>query len=222
MRGDARLGDAELREIHERTPLLWLDDAPGLRRATLVRRRAVREPRRVGPRRADSRLPRPQEQPADRPHGSGDASLAGVLGAGPPRAGARIVLKPEVFYLLLSAEGVAIPPDYAAEMLAYDPTAGELRTHYAAFSTPASAIRRSGEVRGSRAALEVRARDVPFMVEDGQPSASSPSSGWPSGRRCSTGATSARTTGPADNAQQALPRGGRGGRAGPGVVACGP
>jgi dCTP deaminase len=80
------------------------------------------------------------------------------------------VLEPEVFYLLLSAEGVSIPPSYAAEMLAYDPTAGELRTHYAGFFDPGFgyAAGRDG-FHGSRAALEVRARDVSFMVEHRQP-----------------------------------------------------
>ncbi len=86
-----------------------------------------------------------------------------------PERGGRIVLEPEVFYLLLSAEGVSIPPAYAAEMLAYDPTAGELRTHYAGFFDPGFGYARERVAHGSRAALEVRARDVSFMVEDRQP-----------------------------------------------------
>jgi dCTP deaminase len=81
----------------------------------------------------------------------------------------RIILEPEDFYLLLSAEGVAVPPGHAAEMLAYDPTAGELRTHYAGFFDPGFGYDRVSQIYGSRAALEVRARDVPFMVEHGQP-----------------------------------------------------
>jgi dCTP deaminase len=81
--------------------------------------------------------------------------------------GQRIVLEPEAFYLLLSREGVAIPPQYAAEMVAYDPTSGELRTHYAGFFDPGFGFgARSPD--GSRAALEVRAHDVPFVVEHGQ------------------------------------------------------
>lgn len=86
-----------------------------------------------------------------------------------PEAGQRIVLEPEIFYLLLSAEGVCIPPNYASEMLAYDPTAGELRTHYAGFFDPGFGYSRHGKRHGSRAALEVRARDVSFMVEHRQP-----------------------------------------------------
>lgn len=80
--------------------------------------------------------------------------------------GDRIVLDPEEFYLLLSRDSVQIPPNYAAEMTAYDPTSGELRTHYAGFFDPGFGC--GGRARGSRAALEVRAHDVPFAVEHGQ------------------------------------------------------
>ncbi len=82
--------------------------------------------------------------------------------------GDRIVLAPEHFYLLLSDEAVRIPPGFAAEMAAYDPTSGELRTHYAGFFDPGFGFDPSGALSGSRAALEVRAHDVPFMIEHGQ------------------------------------------------------
>jgi dCTP deaminase len=82
--------------------------------------------------------------------------------------GNRVVLEPEEFYLLLSYEGVRVPPGYAAEMNAYDPTSGELRTHYAGFFDPGFGHTAGGS-KGSRAALEVRAHDVPFMVEHRQP-----------------------------------------------------
>lgn len=86
-----------------------------------------------------------------------------------PETGHRIVLEPEIFYLLISAEGVCIPPGFASEMMAYDPTAGELRTHYAGFFDPGFGYSRGSSGHGSRAALEVRARDVSFMVEHRQP-----------------------------------------------------
>ncbi|HEV3450555.1 MAG TPA: 2'-deoxycytidine 5'-triphosphate deaminase [Acidimicrobiia bacterium] len=82
--------------------------------------------------------------------------------------GDRIVLAPDRFYLLLSDESVRIPPGYAAEMTAYDPTSGELRTHYAGFFDPGFGYDPEGRFLGSRAALEVRAHDVPFMIENGQ------------------------------------------------------
>jgi dCTP deaminase len=78
------------------------------------------------------------------------------------------VLAPGHFYLLLSEEAVRIPPGYAAEMAAYDPTSGELRTHYAGFFDPGFGYSAGDEFRGSRAALEVRAHDVPFMIEHRQ------------------------------------------------------
>ncbi len=82
--------------------------------------------------------------------------------------GDRLVLSPRRFYLLMSDESVCIPPALAAEMTAYDPTSGELRTHYAGFFDPGFGFDPTGSFRGSRAALEVRAHDVPFMVENGQ------------------------------------------------------
>ena len=78
------------------------------------------------------------------------------------------MLAPGRFYLLLSDERVVVPPELAAEMTAYDPTSGELRTHYAGFFDPGFGYEAAGALRGSRAALEVRAHDVPFMIEHRQ------------------------------------------------------
>lgn len=83
-------------------------------------------------------------------------------------AGDRIILEPNAFYLLLSDEAVRIPPGYAAEMAAYDPTSGELRTHYAGFFDPGFGFDPGESFFGSRAALEVRAHDVPFSIEHRQ------------------------------------------------------
>ena len=87
----------------------------------------------------------------------------------PRDGGDRIILDPERFYLLLSDESVVVPPDLAAEMTAYDPTSGELRTHYAGFFDPGFGYAADGTMLGSRAALEVRAHDVPFLIEHRQP-----------------------------------------------------
>lgn len=80
----------------------------------------------------------------------------------------RVTLDPEEFYLLRSRERVRIPPDYAAEMIAYEPASGELRTHYAGFFDPGFGYGAEGEVPGTVAVMEVRAHDVPFLIEDGQ------------------------------------------------------
>ena len=82
--------------------------------------------------------------------------------------GDRIVLSPQKFYLLMSNGAVSIPPELASEMTAYDPTNGELRTHYAGFFDPGFGFDPEGPRDGSRAALEVRAHDVPFVIEHGQ------------------------------------------------------
>ena len=83
-------------------------------------------------------------------------------------SGNRIVLEPRDFYLLMSNEAVTIPPTLAAEMTAYDPTSGELRTHYAGFFDPGFGYDDQRRFGGSTAALEVRAHDVAFMIEHGQ------------------------------------------------------
>lgn len=76
----------------------------------------------------------------------------------------RLVLDPNDFYILVTREAVKIPPDYAAEMVAYDTSVGEFRVHYAGFFDPGFGWGNSV----SRAVLEVRSHEVPFMLEDGQ------------------------------------------------------
>lgn len=80
----------------------------------------------------------------------------------------RIVLEPEEFYLLTAAESVRVPPDYAVEMTAFDPSSGELRTHYAGFFDPGFGFGDDGKMAGVQPVMEVRAHDVPFMIEHGQ------------------------------------------------------
>jgi dCTP deaminase len=79
----------------------------------------------------------------------------------------RLILDEGAFYILVSRERVRIPADYAAEMAAYDPTSGELRTHYAGFFDPGFGDV-VGDNPGTPAVLEVRAHDVPFALEHGQ------------------------------------------------------
>jgi dCTP deaminase len=166
--GPSRLTDEEIVALHRKEPLLFRGDRPlaadglatadGLFLGLDLRGDASG---RVGYRAKDFVPPL-------------DMSLVGAYA--PERywdpvlreEGDRIVLAPERFYLLLSDEAVRIPPGYAAEMTAYDPTAGELRTHYAGFFDPGFGHDPAGRSHGSRAALEVRAHDVPFMIGHGQ------------------------------------------------------
>jgi dCTP deaminase len=78
-----------------------------------------------------------------------------------------LILNPGDFYILASKESVTVPPDHAAEMRAYDILVGEFRVHYAGFFDPGFGYADSGG-KGSRAVLEVRSHEVPFVLEDGQ------------------------------------------------------
>jgi dCTP deaminase len=78
-----------------------------------------------------------------------------------------LILDPDEFYILASREAVQVPPDCAAEMVPFDPLVGEFRVHYAGFFDPGFGYAGAGG-RGSRAVLEVRSREVPFILEHGQ------------------------------------------------------
>lgn len=78
-----------------------------------------------------------------------------------------LILDPGQFYILASKEAVHVPPSYAAEMTPFDPLVGEFRVHYAGFFDPGFGHEHAGG-KGARAVLEVRSRDVPFILEDGQ------------------------------------------------------
>lgn len=85
----------------------------------------------------------------------------------PDRGLRELVLDPDEFYILVSREAVHVPPDYAAEMTPFDPLVGEFRVHYAGFFDPGFGHSGAGG-RGSRAVLEVRSHEVPFILEHGQ------------------------------------------------------
>ena len=80
-----------------------------------------------------------------------------------------LILVPDEFYILMTREALAVPPDYAAEMMPYDTRAGEFRVHYAGFFDPGFGwdlkTKRAGSSRG---VLEVRSHEVPFLLEHGQ------------------------------------------------------
>jgi dCTP deaminase len=83
------------------------------------------------------------------------------------RADETLILDPDEFYILASREAVQVPPDYAAEMVPFDPLVGEFRVHYAGFFDPGFGYAGAGG-GGARAVLEVRSREVPFILEHGQ------------------------------------------------------
>ena len=164
--GRTQLTDDEIREAHELSPILYRSGKPVTKVATsgglFVGLDLRGEDRgRVGYRAKDNA---PLLDMAANEASNPDEYWEPVY----REQGDRIILAPERFYLLLSEEAIRISPTHAAEMTAYDPTSGELRTHYAGFFDPGFGYDADEVFLGSRAALEVRAHDVPFMIEHGQ------------------------------------------------------
>jgi dCTP deaminase len=85
----------------------------------------------------------------------------------PSRPDGRLILNPGDFYILASRERVRVPPEYAAEMVPFDPSVGEFRIHYAGFFDPGFGYG-DRNITGTRAVLEVRAHETPFVIEHGQ------------------------------------------------------
>lgn len=166
--GSSGLTDDEIRQTHSRQPLLFKNGRPvpqdelvlagGLLLGLDLRGDAKRL---VGYTAASSQpvLDLSGREPID-PSGFWED-----VRADPPH---RVQLVPKKFYLLLSDSDVSVPPTLAAEMTAYDPTNGELRAHYAGFFDPGFGYSEDGLLKGSRAALEVRAQDVRFAIEEHQ------------------------------------------------------
>lgn len=78
-----------------------------------------------------------------------------------------LILDPNEFYILASREAITIPPTHAGEMIPFDPLMGEFRVHYAGFFDPGFGAQAPPK-KGSCAVLEVRSREVPFIVTHGQ------------------------------------------------------
>ena len=160
-RGHALLGAAALRDLHAREKLVDSPDADvsegiavgvdlaGLGPDKLIGYRAKRHTGLID---------------VDRRNGYDVLDFWEPMAA---RADRSLVLDPNEFYILASKEAVQVPPDYASEMVPFDPLVGEFRVHYAGFFDPGFGYAGAGG-RGSRAVLEVRSREVPFILEHGQ------------------------------------------------------
>lgn len=160
-RGEVRLTDEELSELHARETLVAAAtpsfqngvavsvDLSGFGPQRLVGYRAKRHTALVDVDAVGAHATDDYWEPL---HASSDGSL---------------ILDPGQFYILASKEAVHVPPDYAAEMVPFDPLVGEFRVHYAGFFDPGFG-HAGANGAGARAVLEVRSRDVPFILEDGQ------------------------------------------------------
>lgn len=164
--GAAALTDDELRAEHARSPLLFDDRGEPLPAARLRVDRGLTMGVSI---RRDRDITGPIGYVARRYTGVLDLSEEGAHERDQffepipePRDG-RLIVEPEEFYIFASKERIRVPRHLAAEMVAYDVGIGELRTNYAGFFDNGF-----GGERGTRAVLEVRPHDVPFLLEDGQ------------------------------------------------------
>jgi dCTP deaminase len=160
-KGVVRLSDAKLHKLHESDRLVTSSepsiqdgvavsvDLAGFGPDNLIGYRAKRHTGLVD---------------VDQPGSCRAADYWEPLYAGASRS---LILDPGQFYILASKEAVHVPPDYAAEMVPFDPLVGEFRVHYAGFFDPGFGHVAAGGA-GARAVLEVRSRDVPFILEHGQ------------------------------------------------------
>jgi dCTP deaminase len=169
LNGTTLVPDAELAQVYRGTPLLYDDDdrpipvervilneglcmgvdLSGRRSDGIIGYRAHPNPPAVDLARVDYYDPAEFWEPIKRP--GRDA----------------YILEANRFYILVSKERIRVPPDFAAEMVVYDAGAGEIRTHYAGFFDPGFGWG-DGSVLGTKVVMEVRAREVPFLVYDGQ------------------------------------------------------
>ena len=79
-----------------------------------------------------------------------------------------LVLSPGAFYILRSKEFIIIPPQTAAEMVPYEVKMGEFRVHYAGFFDPGFGFTTDKNNSLSKAVLEIRCHETPFILEDSQ------------------------------------------------------
>jgi dCTP deaminase len=159
--GSPQFTDTQLRRLHELSPLV--DGEPDIDNGLALSidlKGSADAGKRIGFR-------------AKKHTGLIDVDRVGVLDPAdywePIEANTRgdMVLDPDEFYILVSRERVAIPPDHAAEMVPFNPLVGEFRVHYAGFFDPGFGYE-SGKPPSARGVLEVRSREVPFILEHGQ------------------------------------------------------
>jgi dCTP deaminase len=159
--GSPQFTDTQLRRLHELTPLV--DGEPDIDAGLALSidlKGSADSGQRIGFR-------------AKKHTGLIDVDKVGVLDPAdywePIEANSRgdMVLDPDEFYILVSRERVAIPPDHAAEMVPFNPLVGEFRVHYAGFFDPGFGFE-PGKPPSARGVLEVRSREVPFILEHGQ------------------------------------------------------
>jgi dCTP deaminase len=169
--GSPALADGALERLYRTTPLLYDDDDRPIPLSAVSLHQGLGMGIDLSGRRTDGII-------GYRAHANPPAVDLGRLGFYDPREFWEPIVRPnrdsfileaDRFYILVSKERIRVPPEYAAEMVVYDAGAGEIRTHYAGFFDPGFGFG-DGSILGTKVVMEVRAREVPFMIYDGQTS----------------------------------------------------
>ncbi len=79
-----------------------------------------------------------------------------------------IVIHPGDFVLVKSKEHIRLPLDYAAEISDYSPDIGDIRSHYAGWINAGHGYDPQNPNVPSYIVFEMRARDLPFLIQDEQ------------------------------------------------------
>ena len=167
LRGDPLPSDTKVRELDKGTPLVWDKGGPG---KASIDRGLVEIAVELGctPGRKITAYRARQYAPLvdlTKIHHYDPTEFWDVVDTDRTK---QLILHPGEFYILASKKSVSVPPSFAAEMVPFDPSIGEYRIHYAGFFDPGFGYGLDGEVKGTPAVLEVRAHEVPFVIEDGQ------------------------------------------------------
>lgn len=80
-----------------------------------------------------------------------------------------LILRRDEFYILSTLECIRVPPTFACEMVAYDPSKGEFRSHYAGFIDPGFGYGQQGEIPAAPLVLEMLLQDNDVILRHGQP-----------------------------------------------------
>lgn len=78
-----------------------------------------------------------------------------------------IIIHPGEFVLIHSKEKIRLPPTYAAEISDYSSKIGDMKAHYAGLINPGHGYD-PNKICGDHITFEVRARDIPICIQDGQ------------------------------------------------------
>ena len=79
----------------------------------------------------------------------------------------KIIIHPGEFVLIHSKEKIRLPPRYAAEISDYSSKIGDMKAHYAGLINPGHGYNPE-KICGDHIVFEVRARDIPICIQDGQ------------------------------------------------------